>query len=96
VKLPGKPDIVFTRAKIVIFVDGCFWHGCPIHGTRPKTNQIYWHPKIARNQARDAEVIERLGQLGWTGVRVWEHEVATDLDGVVARVVKLWRTATSF
>jgi DNA mismatch endonuclease (patch repair protein) len=61
---------------VAVFVDGCFWHGCPAHGTRPATNSEWWLWKFERNQARDADTDERLGTLGWSVVRVWEHEHA--------------------
>ncbi|MCE4026787.1 very short patch repair endonuclease [Microbacterium sp. Au-Mic1] len=74
--LPGghvRPDIVFTRKKIAIFVDGCFWHSCPVHGSRPSVNQSYWSPKLARNVERDAQNTDLLREAGWTVIRVWEH-----------------------
>ncbi|WP_369811318.1 very short patch repair endonuclease [Hymenobacter convexus] len=73
-KLPGTPDILFIKAKIAVFVDGCFWHGCPIHGTSPKTNPEFWAAKIARNKERDGQVDEQLREMGWLPIRVWEHE----------------------
>jgi DNA mismatch endonuclease (patch repair protein) len=76
VRVPGttvRPDIVFTRAKVAVFVDGCFWHCCPQHGTRPATNRDYWDPKLDANVARDRTVTERLKLGGWTVLRVWEH-----------------------
>ncbi|HTB79281.1 MAG TPA: very short patch repair endonuclease [Opitutaceae bacterium] len=75
-KLTGKPDFVFPKSKLVVFVDGCFWHGCPKHGTKPKTNAKFWREKIARNQARDREVNRALRAKGWKVFRVWEHELA--------------------
>ena len=69
-----RADIAFTRKRVAVFVDGCFWHGCPEHGGSPKQNSGYWTAKIARNRERDAEQAERLTTLGWTVVRVWEHE----------------------
>jgi DNA mismatch endonuclease (patch repair protein) len=70
-----RPDIVFTRAKLAVFVDGCYWHGCPEHGRRVSgANASYWGPKIARNRERDAEQTARMERGGWTVVRVWEHE----------------------
>lgn len=78
IDLPGgsrvRPDIVFTKRKVAVFVDGCFWHGCPEHGTRPKTNQGYWGPKLARNVERDRHNTQHLESAGWTVVHVWEHE----------------------
>ncbi len=69
-----RADIVFTRARVAVFVDGCFWHRCPEHGTRPRTNNAYWSAKIDRNVARDREQGRLLEQAGWRVVRVWEHE----------------------
>lgn len=76
--LPGlrrKADIVFTRARVAVFVDGCFWHGCPDHGRRRhEVNSWYWPDKIARNKERDNDTVARLRAAGWTVVRVWEHD----------------------
>jgi DNA mismatch endonuclease (patch repair protein) len=69
-----RPDLVFPRRKVAVFVDGCFWHGCPKHGTLPATNRSYWKPKIAENRARDRRHTAALEADGWTVVRVWEHE----------------------
>jgi len=67
------PDIVFTRARVVIFVDGCFWHRCPEHRTIPRTNDEWWAAKLARNAQRDRETDASFTGLGWKVVRVWEH-----------------------
>jgi len=75
-QLPGgrvRPDIVFTRKKVAVFVDGCFWHSCPIHGSRPSVNQSYWSRKLARNIERDARDTILLQDAGWTVIRIWEH-----------------------
>ena len=72
-KLFGKPDFVFPKLKLIVFVDGCFWHGCPLHGTKPKQNVKFWREKIARNQARDRLVSRTLRGLGWRVLRIWEH-----------------------
>jgi len=72
----GKPDFVFRSAKVAVFVDGCFWHGCPKHGTKPKTNAAFWRRKIARNMERDREVFRFLRKKGWRVARVWEHDLA--------------------
>lgn len=74
-KLQGKPDFVFPKPRIAVFVDGCFWHGCPKHGTKPKTNAAFWRKKIARNRERDREVGQALRQRGWRVLRIWEHEL---------------------
>lgn len=71
---PIRPDIVFPRRRVAVFVDGCFWHGCPIHATQPATNAEYWGDKIVENRARDARTTEALEALGWTVRRFWEHE----------------------
>lgn len=69
-----RPDIVFTRIKVAVFVDGCFWHGCPDHGVQPRSNDWYWGPKLARNVERDRAADALLADEGWLVVRVWEHE----------------------
>lgn len=73
---PIRPDIVFTRARIAVFVDGCFWHGCREHGTRPRSNSAYWAAKIEINQIRDREQTAALERDGWMVVRIWEHEAS--------------------
>lgn len=72
----SRADIAFTRQRIAIFIDGCFWHSCPVHLHLPKANADYWIPKLARNVERDAEVTAVLRGLGWTVLRFWEHEPA--------------------
>lgn len=75
--IPGlrrTTDIVFPGPKVAVFVDGCFWHGCPEHGTFPKTNSEWWREKIEANRHRDADTNQRLLEIGWQPVRVWEHE----------------------
>lgn len=79
-----RPDIVFTRRKVAVFVDSCFWHSCPEHGHLPRVNEWYWVPKLERTAARDVRANEVLAADGWHVVRAWEHE---DLDVVVARVL---------
>ena len=69
-----RPDIVFSGPKIAVFVDGCFWHSCPLHGNTPVTNRGYWEPKLRRNRERDRQVTATLVAEGWMVVRVWEHE----------------------
>ena len=69
-----RPDIVFPRARLAVFVDGCFWHGCPTHGRRPQVNEWYWLPKLQRTQERDATNTAALQAAGWQVVRLWEHE----------------------
>jgi DNA mismatch endonuclease (patch repair protein) len=69
-----RPDIAFTARKVAVFVDGCFWHGCPQHGSRPAVNVWYWEPKLRRNAERDRAADAALAAAGWAVVRVWEHE----------------------
>jgi len=73
-----RPDIVFTRWKVAVFVDGCFWHSCPEHLARPKSNTDYWTAKLARNVARDRSNDELLRSSGWRSLRIWEHEPPAD------------------
>lgn len=75
-KVFGKPDYVFRQVRLALFVDGCFWHGCPKHGTRPKSNVAFWKKKFARNQARDRLVTRTLRSGNWRVLRIWEHELA--------------------
>ena len=75
--LPGRPDIMFTRARVACFVDGCFWHACPEHGTMPKNNRDWWTAKLEANRERDERKDHELADLGWLVVHVWEHEDMT-------------------
>lgn len=83
----SRADIVFSRRKIAVFIDGCFWHGCPTHGVQPVTNASYWGPKLARNRARDIAVTHALEELGWTVLRFWEHESA---DSATRTIIEVW------
>lgn len=91
--LPGSPDVAFTRWRLAVFVDGCFWHGCPVHYTSPKANSSFWQEKKAKNCARDARVDAELSALGWTVLRIWEHEVYDAVSAVVRRVRKMLAAA---
>lgn len=82
------PDIVFTKAKVAVFVDGCFWHMCPEHFHMPKTNLDYWVPKLHANVARDARVTAALEADGWKVVRIWEHEADASSAMRIRRVVQ--------
>lgn len=85
--LPGKPDFVFPSRRVVLFVDGCFWHGCKKHGRRPTSNTHYWEPKLARNRQRDREVTQLLRTRGWKVLRIWEHDLQrTNLSRTVRRI----------
>jgi DNA mismatch endonuclease, patch repair protein len=83
-----RADIAFTKAKVVIFVDGCFWHGCPLHGTTSVTNPEFWSSKISANQRRDADTNQQLRDSGWTVLRFWEHEQPTEAADQVEAVVR--------
>jgi len=87
----GNPDIVKRNKKLAIFVDSCFWHGCPHHCRMPNTNKIYWERKIAGNRKRDKWVIKKLSQRGWIVKRVWEHSIKnpTKLRWWVTRITNL-------
>jgi DNA mismatch endonuclease (patch repair protein) len=90
-KVRVKPDIVFTRARIAVFVDGCFWHSCPQHGRRPACNQEYWVAKLDGNVARDRRVDQALLGEGWVVLRLWEHGLGEDAVDVIAAVVEQQR-----
>ena len=85
-KLPGKPDIVYSRAKLAIFIDGCFWHGCPRCYTRPATRQRYWDNKLAENVSRDKVIDSSLKEMGWKTLHFWEHDVKKTPERIVKRV----------
>jgi DNA mismatch endonuclease (patch repair protein) len=96
VAVPNLPrrrvDIVFPRAQIAVFVDGCFWHSCPEHATRPVSNAEWWSEKLARNVARDRDTDERLASAGWTVLRFWEH---TDPVSAADAIEAAWRDAVN-
>ena len=71
----SRPDLVFTSERVAVYVDGCFWHGCPDHGTAPKNNADWWQNKLDANRARDEQTNTALTDEGWTVIRVWEHEL---------------------
>ena len=81
-------DIVFTRAKVAVFIDGCFWHGCPDHYQRPTSNRSYWDPKVARNKERDSDTTLQLEGEGWVVLRFWEHQRPADVAMAVAGSLK--------
>jgi DNA mismatch endonuclease (patch repair protein) len=86
-----RPDFVFPKFKLALFVDGCFWHGCPRHATQPKNNRAFWRRKLAWNKARDRLVTRTLRAQGWRVVRIWEHELQRLKSGpnkVVQRIEK--------
>jgi DNA mismatch endonuclease (patch repair protein) len=85
---PIRPDIVFTARRIAVFVDGCFWHGCPLHATTPTTNRAYWEPKLAANRERDLRTRAALESDGWIVLRFWEHEDSREAAQKVLKVVR--------
>ena len=87
VKTPGgRPDLVFTKSRVAVFIDGCFWHGCPEHYVRPRTKDEFWSAKLRENVERDAKQTAELEQQGWRVCRFWEHEVWEDPVGVARQV----------
>ena len=92
--LPGRPDFAFRSERVAVFVDGCFWHCCPIHGRTPSTNRQYWQPKLERNKRRDRLVCKKLRSLGWKTLRVWQHEL-TDERRVVRKLLRSLRRTRS-
>ncbi|HEX8230927.1 MAG TPA: very short patch repair endonuclease [Chloroflexia bacterium] len=84
--LPGKPDLVFVKARIAVFIDSCFWHGCPRHVRMPNSNQEYWQAKIRRNVERDVKTNELYEELDWRIIRVWEHDLKEDFEASITRL----------
>jgi len=87
--LPGKPDIAVKKRKAAVFLDSCFWHGCPFHLRIPSSNTEYWADKIQRNRARDARVNREYEEMGWTALRIWEHELKDDFEAALGRIERL-------
>lgn len=83
-----RADIVFPRKRVAVFIDGCFWHGCPIHYIAPKANSQFWSDKVSRNRARDLETTALLVSADWTALRFWEHESPEDVAAVIAQNVR--------
>tara|TARA_Y100001958_G_C21246657_1_gene577285 strand:- start:2376 stop:2819 length:444 start_codon:yes stop_codon:yes gene_type:complete len=87
-ELPGKPDIALGPSKVVVFVDGCYWHNCPEHGTIPKNNSEWWKEKFQRNRERDRRNDELLREMGWLPIHVWEHEDPDEAAWKIGEIVK--------
>jgi len=87
--LLGKPDIVFIKKKLVVFVDGCFWHKCPIDFVKPETRTDFWMKKIESNVKRDKEINEKLEHEGWTVLRFWEHDIMKNAEKVISDIIKI-------
>ncbi|MFF9779010.1 very short patch repair endonuclease [Streptomyces sp. NPDC013978] len=95
--LPGlrrTADMVFRPTRVAVFIDGCYWHGCPAHYVPPKTNAGYWSDKVARNMARDRDTDQRLAEAGWTVLRFWEHEPPSECAAQIAAEVESRRHST--
>jgi DNA mismatch endonuclease (patch repair protein) len=90
--IPGRPDFAFRKQRLAIFVDGCFWHGCPKHCRMPQANTAYWHRKIARNVLRDKETRRLLKLAGWTIIRFWEHDMKNNPDACAQKIQKYLRS----
>jgi len=90
-KIQGKPDVVFISQRVAIFVDGCFWHGCPLHSVKPKSNRKFWEDKLKSNRIRDKRVTASLRQQGWKVIRIWEHEIKNNLEKVLINFEKILR-----
>jgi DNA mismatch endonuclease, patch repair protein len=88
-KVPGTPDLAFPAARLALFIDGCFWHGCPSHYTLPATNSDFWRAKLERNRSRDNRVDSELRAMGWRVVRLWEHQIETNLPKVATRIATI-------
>ena len=86
--LRTRADIVFRPARVAVYVDGCFWHGCPIHETYPKANAAFWSEKLARNRQRDRDTDDLLRTRGWESVRIWEHEDVSQAADRIAAIIR--------
>ena len=91
--LPGKPDFAFPKQKLAVFVDGCFWHGCPKCYTRPKTNRKFWDKKRTDNMARDKCVGRQLRRQGWKVIRIWQHSLKKSPDACLNRIRRALESA---
>ena len=85
----GRPDFVFPAERVAVFVDGCFWHGCPRHYNAPANNEAFWRRKLIANRTRDRLVTRTLTRAGWKVVRIWEHALAGDDRRVALRVLRV-------
>lgn len=83
-----KIDIALPRNKLALFVDGCFWHGCPIHGHKPKSNRHYWFPKLKKNKQRDRAKVIKLEKNGWRVIRFWEHDINLKISDCIKKINK--------
>jgi DNA mismatch endonuclease (patch repair protein) len=86
---PWKPDIAFSGKKVAVFIDGCFWHGCPKHYTCPESHKKFWREKVRRNMERDKRYTREMRARGWKVIRLWEHDVNKDLRRCIRKIEKL-------
>jgi len=87
-KVFGRPDFVFPKERLAIFVDGCFWHSCPCHSTLPHNNRPFWRRKLAANRRRDLAVNRELRRRGWLVLRIWEHELSQENEALLVRHIR--------
>ena len=87
--LPGKPDMVFAGAKTVVFIDSCFWHGCPKHLRMPKSNRDYWRHKIEGNRTRDEDINRQYRDLDWQAIRIWEHTIRESFEETICKLAEI-------
>lgn len=92
-RLLGKPDISIQKYKVVIFIDSCFWHSCPIHGNIPKNNVDYWKKKLIRNVERDLEVNNFYTERNWNILRIWEHDLDDNFDATIDKIISFINVA---
>jgi DNA mismatch endonuclease, patch repair protein len=88
-EIPGKPDIVFVKKKIAIFIDGCYWHKCPVCFQEPETRKEFWMKKIHSNVERDKKINDKLQKEGWNVIRIWEHEIRKKPEKIVSEIQEL-------
>jgi len=82
----GKPDLVLKKHRTVIFIDSCFWHGCPEHGSMPQTRKVFWQKKIGQNKKRNLHVSKHYNDKDWQVIRIWEHDLKTDMGNFVSNI----------
>jgi DNA mismatch endonuclease (patch repair protein) len=93
--LPGRPDFAFPKQKVAVFVDGCFWHGCPKCYSRPKTNRAFWDKKRENNMARDRRVTRQLRRQGWKVIRIWQHALQKSPNTCLNRIRRALELSTN-
>lgn len=86
IRFPGKPDIIFRKKKLVVFLDGCFWHGCKKHFKIPKTNSFFWRSKIGKNMQRDIKINKFYKNMGWKVLRFWQHDIEKKPDILIGKI----------